>query len=123
MKRGRLGEELAAGYLKRAGWTLCARNWHAGRAGEIDIVGWDGDILVFVEVKTANTSRYGHPVTWVDARKQSQLARLAELFVAKGDFVFSAMRFDVITIDAEKQPPAITHLVDAFRPDIVGETG
>jgi len=123
VKRGRFGEELAAKYLEQAGWALCARNWHAGRTGEIDIIGWDGDILVFVEVKTAKTARYGHPVTWVDARKQSQLARLAELFVAQGDLVFSATRFDVITIDAEKQPPAITHYVDAFRPDILEEKG
>jgi len=123
VKRGRLGEELAAGHLMRAGWTLCARNWRAGRAGEIDIIAWDGDILVFVEVKTASTTRYGHPVTWVDARKQAQLAKLAELFVAQEDPVFSAMRFDVITIDAEKKPPAITHLVDAFRPDAAGRAG
>lgn len=118
MKKGRRGEELAADYLARNGFQILERNWHAGRSGELDIVALDHDVLVFVEVKTATTDRFGDPVTWVDGTKQTQLARLAELFLVGRTFQFSAVRFDVVTVDAANNPPEIAHIRDAFRPGI-----
>ena len=116
---GRHGENVAAEYLERRGWRTIARNWrsgpHSGYHGELDIVALDGDTLVIVEVKAARQRDFGDPLTWVDARKQAQLARLAEAFVATCEHEFDAVRFDVIAVDARVRPPRIRHVEDGFR--------
>ena len=109
------GEELAAEHLRGAGMRILARNWHAGRLGELDIVARDGEALVFVEVKTASGKGFGDPVRWVGARKQRQLARLAEVFLSQHKGDYSEVRFDVVTIDLTQRPPGVMHLRDAFR--------
>jgi len=48
---GKLGEDLAVSYLKKLGYKIISRNFRI-RGGEIDIVAIDGDVLVYVEVKT-----------------------------------------------------------------------
>ena len=111
------GEAMAATYLAEAGYVILARNWRAGRAGELDIVAQKGGTLVIVEVKTATGERFGNPVAWVTQRKQRQLARLTQMFLAEHDGPFDAVRFDVIAVNARKHPPTLEHLVDAFRPD------
>ncbi len=109
------GEELAAEHLRNAGMRIVARNWHAGRLGELDIVARDGGALVFVEVKTASGPGFGDPLRWIGHRKQHQLARLAEVFLAQHTGNHGEVRFDVVAVDLSRRPPAITHLRDAFR--------
>ncbi|MGH2352896.1 MAG: YraN family protein [Chloroflexota bacterium] len=73
---GRLGEAAATRYLERAGWQIVDRNYRCP-LGEIDIVGRDGDALVFVEVRTRSNSRFGAPeesVTPAKARRMAQCA-------------------------------------------------
>lgn len=116
---GKQGEEVAAEYLERRGWRIVARNWrsgpHSGFPGELDIVALDGDTLVIVEVKAATQREFGDPLTWVDVRKQAQLVRLAEAFVARCIEAFDAVRFDVIAVDARVRPPRVRHVEDGFR--------
>ncbi len=57
---GRYGEEVAARFLLDAGLTVLERNWRC-RGGELDIVATDGSALVFVEVKTRSSARFGSP--------------------------------------------------------------
>ncbi|MET9796887.1 YraN family protein [Nocardiopsis alba] len=74
---GRRGEELAARYLERNGMRVLARNWRAPHgAGELDLVARDGSVLVFVEVKTRGSLRFGHPTEAVTPRKRSRLRAL-----------------------------------------------
>ena len=63
---GQQGETLVYWYLRQAGYTVVARNWQKrhGRS-ELDLVGWEGPILVFVEVKTRTTTAAGPPETAV----------------------------------------------------------
>src|SRR5579863_2256004 len=53
---GRRGEEEAYFYLRRRGYVMVARNFRTARHhGEIDLIGWDKDVLCFIEVKTRTT--------------------------------------------------------------------
>src|SRR6202050_2708544 len=55
-RTGRRGEEAAYFHLRRLGYTMVARNFRSPRCrGEIDLIGWDNDVLCFVEVKTRTT--------------------------------------------------------------------
>jgi len=113
---GRRGEEIAAQFLEERGFRIAARNWRAGKAGELDIVAWDGGALVVVEVKTATGAGFGEPLAWVTPRKIRQLAALAERYVAESAETFDSVRFDVVVVRAVEGRPRITHLRDAFRP-------
>ena len=115
MRSGPLGEDLAARHLVSQGFRIVARNWRAGRSGELDIVALDGRTLVIVEVKTATGGAFGDPVTWVSARKQRQLASLAGAFLAGYEGTFDQVRFDVVAIRLDVQPPDMRHIRDAFR--------
>ena len=118
MKRsGQVGEDAATEYLIRKGFRIVERNWRLGRAGEIDIVALDGDVLVIVEVKSARQRRFGDPVERVTPAKQRRLAALAEAYVAQHDVGVGTVRFDVVTVDLARPTPRIVHLQDAFRPD------
>lgn len=80
-ERGRAGEQVAADYLERRGYTILARNWRAPD-GEIDLVATDGADLVVVEVKTRRSDGYGHPLEAVDERKRRRLWRLGVAWAA-----------------------------------------
>ncbi|MDR1728769.1 MAG: YraN family protein [Acidobacteriota bacterium] len=94
---GRKGERLACRHLLREGFDILARRWR-GRSGELDIVAFEGDLLVFVEVKTRATDRYGAPWEFVDARKQQALERAAAEFIAACDLGRYAYRFDIASV-------------------------
>ncbi len=81
---GRRGEDLAHRYLERCGMTVVARNWQPSVGqGEIDLVAWEGDRLVFVEVKARAGDQFGAPERNVDAGKREALdARRAQLRAA-----------------------------------------
>lgn len=98
---GHWGEWLALRHLRRLGWDILARNWTTPR-GEVDIVAFDGDWLVFVEVKTRLMSdQLPPPEEAVGARKMRQLERLALEFLRRYELTDKAVRFDLIAIETE----------------------
>jgi putative endonuclease len=94
---GRRGEDAAAAYLVRAGMDVADMNWRS-RAGEVDIVAWDGATLVMVEVKTRRSVRMGTPEEAVSLTKQKRLIRLAREYVAACERRPEMVRFDVVSI-------------------------
>ena len=113
---GRLGEGMALRHLQERGYEILATNYRK-RFGEVDIVArWRGTI-VFVEVKTRHSRRYGVPQEAVDERKQRQLARIAQDYLAAHHLENAPARFDVIaeTLDPEEQPSRIDHIDNAFE--------
>jgi putative endonuclease len=68
---GRRGEEDAYFYLRRRGYVMVARNFRTARhPGEIDLIGWDKDVLCFIEVKTRTTHDVKPAAAAVDRAKR-----------------------------------------------------
>ncbi|MEW6338010.1 MAG: YraN family protein [Acidobacteriota bacterium] len=114
--RARRGESLAAAWLRLKGYRIEARNWRCA-AGEIDLIAWDGDTLVFVEVKARAGRTAGAPEEAVDRRKQERLVRLAEIYLSRLGDQAPECRFDVIAVEGSGALPRLRHLKAAFRAD------
>lgn len=109
------GEELASRYLIRKGYTILSRNWRSPHGGyEIDIVARKDDIVVFFEVKTARTAKFGPSITWVTPHKTKHIAKAAEEFIASHILIGCSFRFDVIGIESKEMGAEIIHLENAF---------
>jgi putative endonuclease len=81
-RTGRRGEEAAYFYLRRRGYTIIARNYRSpNHRGELDLVGWDGEVLCVIEVKTRTTRDIKPAEAAVDRQKQRELALVARDFV------------------------------------------
>ena len=78
---GNRGEGLAVDYLEKKGYRIEECNFHT-RFGEIDIVCWDGETLVFVEVKTKIGHDFGEPEEMVNKGKLAQVKRMGEVYIA-----------------------------------------
>lgn len=94
---GDRGEELACAHLEQLGWEVLARNWRC-REGEIDVVAHDGQLLVFCEVKTRRSERFGAPVEAVTPDKARRLRRLAWAWLAEHGRRGEAFRIDVVGV-------------------------
>lgn len=110
---GRWGEQLAVRYLKRRLYQIVETNYRAP-AGEIDIIARRGKILAFVEVKTRRGCRCGAAVEAVNERKQRQIVRTAQWYLAKQGQSSLQPRFDVIAIQTDETSHDLKHLKDAF---------
>ncbi len=91
------GEEAALAYLEKQGWKLLQRHFRT-RQGEIDLVMQDGNTLVFVEVKTRRSRRYGAPEEAVTEQKLERLRTTAETYLARHPWN-GPVRLDVILLD------------------------
>jgi putative endonuclease len=111
---GRMGEDLAHRYLRGRGCTVVARNYRppAGH-GEIDLVAWHREQLVFVEVKTRDTVEFGEPERAVDADKQLHLKRAARDYARRAGVEWQQVRFDVVSVVLS--PRRIEWRRDAFH--------
>ena len=111
---GRRAEDLAHRHLERNGFTVVSRNYaRRGGRGELDLVAWDGDILVFVEVKARSTEEYHSAESAVDAGKREHLLLTASEYVRRSRVPWDRVRFDIVTVVAGERP-VIRHIRDAF---------
>ncbi|MET7477621.1 YraN family protein [Streptomyces sp. NPDC005648] len=96
---GKYGEDLAVRRLTEAGMTVLERNWRCGRAGEIDIVARDGEVLVVCEVKTRRAGSFQHPMAAVTPEKAQRLRGLAEHWIhAHGGAPPGGVRIDLVGV-------------------------
>jgi putative endonuclease len=117
--RGVRGETYAYWYLRRQGYVVVAKNYRAPSVkGEIDLVGYDGEVLAFVEVKTRRMERPEDPLPEdnVTYGKQFALARMARQFLREWRLGDVPWRFDLLAIeDRPGRPPVVRLHKDAFR--------
>jgi putative endonuclease len=111
---GRIGEDMAHRHIRRRGCTVVARNYRTSSgSGEIDLVAWQGDTLVFIEVKTRRTAEFGEPERAVDQEKQQRLHRAARDYARRANVAWEKTRFDIVSVVLG--PPArIDWIPDAF---------
>jgi putative endonuclease len=116
MRLGQRGENLAAEYLGRLGYRIYARNYRT-KVGEIDMIAIDESILVFCEVKTRNSTKFGQPFESVTQKKQTTIQKIAEYFIAVNSASLtgiSEIRFDVVSILCTGDKVEIEHFKNAF---------
>jgi len=112
---GRQGEEAAAQYLEKNGYRILCRNYRC-QLGEIDLIALDGDIIVFVEVRSRSGDLYGLAQESVTGRKQYKLRKLAWHYLKTNGKTGSACRFDVVAIlfDIDSKVKRLEHIENAF---------
>jgi putative endonuclease len=113
---GKMGEDLAAEYLKKAGFRILKRNWKFGRH-EVDIIAENKDFLVFAEVKT-RTEEILVPVgDIVNRDKQKSIILCADKYISWYN-IGKESRFDVIMVIVSDGGHKIDHIEDAFYPTL-----
>jgi putative endonuclease len=111
---GRLGEDLARERLKDLGYRILKTNYRC-TLGEIDLVAKDGDVLVFVEIKTRKNEPLGQAKEAVTKRKQTQLSKVALAYMKSNNLWGSKARFDVVAIGLIYGRREIEVIKDAFE--------
>ena len=109
MRFGDVGENLAAAFLRRKGCVLLGRNVHVGRMGEIDVIVRDGGVLVFVEVKTRSSDRFGAPEDALTSAKRLHFRRAIHGWLLARGLTGARFRADVVAVDWSAEPPVIRH--------------
>jgi len=104
---GRRGEDLAHRYLQHKGFVIVARHHRLPSGdGEADLIAWDGDTLVFVEMKSRESAHYGPSHRAIGPKKLDHMVRVARAYARKTDTPWDRIRFDVISV-LLINPPAI----------------
>jgi putative endonuclease len=109
-----LGEEHAAKLVASLGYRIVKRNFRYGKVGEIDIVAYDGDCLVFIEVKARQDHSHGTPEASIDVRKQAQLKKVARMYYYVNAIQEAVCRFDVVAVDVFGKKIDVRHHKNAF---------
>ncbi len=115
-EKGKEGEIVAAMHIKKQGYRIIETNWQY-RHKEIDIIAYDGEELVVVEVKLRSTDYFGDPSEAVTMKKQRFLIDAAEAYLRtiKEE---PEVRFDIVSIIAVDNNYEIKHITDAFNPGL-----
>ena len=111
-EKGRKGEEEARRFLEDRGWLILERNYQ-NRYGEVDIIAKDGEVLVFVEVKSWNRFEYLDLEYALDSRKRKRIIQVARSFIGlqrEGENI--PVRFDVLFCDTKEKH--FTYIENAF---------
>lgn len=113
---GKIGETLAAEYLKNKGYVILKRNWRSGM-NEVDIIAENNEYIVFAEVKTRSEDFIMDPITAVTKEKQRILIHLADNYIRRFN-VSKECRFDVIRVIKKENDFEIDHIENAFYPTL-----
>lgn len=96
-KKGKVAEELAAKFLEEQGYNIVERNFQYGH-GEIDLIAYENDELVFIEVKSRKSLEFGPPEYAVTKGKLSQIKKVATAYLVQKNLYDQVCRVDVVTI-------------------------
>ncbi len=112
---GARGEAAAERYLRGLGYVILARQLR-NVGGELDLIARDGETIVFIEVKSRQSSGHGRPEEFVDREKQRRIARAALAFLKRRRWLDRRTRFDIIAVTwpVAAGEPQIVHLRHAF---------
>ncbi len=114
---GKRGETLAYWCLRQAGYTMVARNRPSRLgAGELDLVGWDGPILAFIEVKTRTSSEAGPPEAALLRKQRLRIVGAAKAYMRRLGPKPVNYRYDVVSVSWDSKAGYQVRLIkDAFK--------
>ena len=114
-QKGKIGENIVSKYLIQNNYEIIERNFRC-RQGEIDIIAFDIKIkeLVFIEVKTRSSTKYGRPCEAVGKYKKNHIISVAEYNNFKNNISNIPIRFDVIEVLLNNSYYNINHIKGAF---------
>ena len=116
-KTGNAGEALAKKFLSEQGYRIETVNYRYRRT-EIDLIAWDGDCLVFVEVKTRRSSYFGDPSTFFTYEQRRRISRAASAFMEQIGHEWE-IRFDLVAILYRSDTHyKLDHYPDVFFPGL-----
>ncbi len=92
-----LGEDLATEYLQKKGYRIIERNFRQ-RYGEIDIIAIKDEVLVFIEVKTRKSERFGTPLEAITPWKLRELTSTAQFYTMLHPKLPKSLRIDAISV-------------------------
>ena len=110
--KGKEGEYIARKYLTSKGYLMLESNYR-NKIGEIDLIAFDKDILVFIEVKTRTSTDYGYAFEAVDYRKQRKIINTSLVYIKYKKYIDTQIRYDIIEIYLTDKAK-INHLENAF---------
>lgn len=111
---GKLGEDIAVHYLKQNGYTILDRNFEC-RQGEIDIIALDKKEIVFIEVKTRTSNKYGTPSEAVNKIKQKHMLQTIKYYLYTRNLSNECVRIDVIEVYINNNVYKVNHIKQAFE--------
>jgi putative endonuclease len=97
---GNMGEQLALNFLKKKGFRILETNYRCPR-GEIDIIAWQKDCLVFVEVRTKANPAFGSPEESITSTKKKHLIQSANYYLQEQEKMPLSWRIDVVAVEME----------------------
>ena len=110
---GKSGEEAAAAFLEKNGYTVLERNFRT-RLGEIDIVAREKDVLCFIEVKARKSEAFGLPQEALTPAKQGQIIKTALAYLKIKRLFDCKARFDVVWVQLFRDQTKIGVIKNAF---------
>lgn len=113
-KLGKVGEDATVAFLIQKKIKIIERNYRA-KTGEIDIIAEDNGVIVFVEVKTRNTMKFGDPRESVTYKKQKKISMTALTYLKSAGKINKKARFDVASVKMENGKPIIKIVENAFN--------
>ena len=114
IQTGKRGEDIAVAYLKNRGYRIIERNYKC-LFGEIDIVAKDGDTVVFVEVKSRKSEKFGDPQGAVGREKQKKISRNSLKYLEEKHLYPCNARFDVVAIKMLPAGSIVELIQNAFE--------
>lgn len=103
------GEGVARRWLEQRGFAFLAERFRT-RQGEIDLVMKDGDLIVFVEVKTRRSRTFGAPEESVNDRKLERLAQAGAAFLQERKLDAHPVRFDLVVLEQRGKEWSVRHI-------------
>lgn len=109
---GKQGEDEAVRYLQQKGYQILERNYRYQHA-EIDLIAHKGKLVIFVEVKTRTSTRFGNPEEFVNSAKARLVMKAAEHYIFAKDWQHD-VRFDIVAVTVTPEEVNVKHIEDAF---------
>ncbi len=114
VKKGKNSEDLAEKFLLDKNFRIIKRNFKFGKTGEIDIIAYDGEVIVFIEIRSKTSKEFGDPLSSITPGKIRKIKKSAEGYLYINNINDTEVRFDVITVDLTSDIPKLEHIPYAF---------